>query len=129
MGYFWLPDRPAERVPGRLTFSTADGGSLSLIGELAAKEVELSRVLGEAEGNSYTLEDCLMALWSRGHGKQVLDSWPPLSNTATNGNWKLADSGRVGNKDSNGLWVIQWPNAGGFVNVAPGSAAQDWALT
>jgi ApeA N-terminal domain 1/Apea-like HEPN len=72
MGYFWLPDRPAERVPGRLTFSTVEGGSLSLIGELAGMETRLSRVLGEAEGVGYTLEDCLIALRSRGQGKQVL---------------------------------------------------------
>jgi hypothetical protein len=72
MGYFWLPDRPELRVPGRLTFSTTDGGSLSLIGELAAPETPLSRVLGDAEGVGYTLEDCLMALRSRGQGKQVL---------------------------------------------------------
>jgi hypothetical protein len=60
----------------------------------------------------------------------LLNSWTPLSNTASAGNWKIADSGRVANKDSNGLWVIQWPNAGGFVNVAPGSAANaGWDLT
>lgn len=72
MGYFWLPDRPAERVPGRLNFSTTEGGSLSLIGELAGTETRLLRVLGEAEGVDYTLEDCLMALRSLGQGKQVL---------------------------------------------------------
>jgi hypothetical protein len=72
MGYFWLPERPGERVPGRLTFSTTDGGSLSLIGELAGREVQSSRVLGEAEGIVYTLEDCLMALTSHGQGRQVL---------------------------------------------------------
>jgi hypothetical protein len=52
-----------------------------------------------------------------------------LSNTASAGNWKIAESGRVANKDSNGLWVIQWPNAGGFANVASGSYAQEWDLT
>jgi hypothetical protein len=72
MGYFWLPERPGEHVPGRLTFSTTDGGSLSLIGELAGREVQSSRVLGEAEGIVYTLEDCLMALTSHGQGRQVL---------------------------------------------------------
>ena len=72
MGYFWLPDRPEERVPGRLTFNTTDGGSLSLIGELAGREAQSSRVLGEAEGAAYTLEDCLMALTRHGQGKQVL---------------------------------------------------------
>jgi hypothetical protein len=72
MGYFWLPDRPEERVPGRLAFNTADGGSLSLIGELVGREAQSSRVLGEAEGAAYTLEDCLMALTSHGQGKQVL---------------------------------------------------------
>ncbi len=64
MGYFWLPDRAEERVPGRLTFNTVDGGSLSLIGELAGREAQSSRVLGEAEGAACTLEDCLMALTS-----------------------------------------------------------------
>jgi hypothetical protein len=72
MGYFWLPDRPAERVPGRLAFSTTEGGSLTLIDELAGKQTQLMRVLGEAEGVGYTLEDCLMALRSLGQGKQVL---------------------------------------------------------
>ena len=66
MGYFWLPDRPDQRVPGRLTFSSTDGGSLSLIGELAGRRTELTRVLGEAEGVGYTLEDCLMSLRSPG---------------------------------------------------------------
>jgi ApeA N-terminal domain 1 len=72
MGYFWLPHRPAERVPGRLAFSTTEGGSLTLIDGLAGKQTQLMRVLGEAEGVGYTLEDCLMALRSLGQGKQVL---------------------------------------------------------
>lgn len=59
----------------------------------------------------------------------LTDSWTALSNTASDTNWKIAESGRVANKDSNALWVIQWPSAGGFVNVAAASYAQQWDLT
>src|SRR6266508_1526531 len=72
-GYFGLPDRPGEtRVPGQLAFSTADGGSLSLIGRLSGLGRQPSRLVGEAEGQSYTLEDCLQAFSAPFRGKQVL---------------------------------------------------------
>jgi hypothetical protein len=72
-GYFGLPDQPEEtRLPGQLVFSAADGGSLSLIGRLAGLGRQPSRLVGEAEGRSYTLEDCLQALSAPAQGKQVL---------------------------------------------------------
>jgi ApeA N-terminal domain 1 len=71
-GYFGLPDQPETRLPGQLVFSTADGGSLSLIGRLAGLGRQPSRLVGEAEGRSYTLEDCLQALSAPVQGKQVL---------------------------------------------------------
>jgi hypothetical protein len=72
-GYFGLPDRPEEaRLPGQLVFSTADGGSLSLIGRIPGLGRKPSRVVGEAEGRSYTLEDCLQTLSAPVQGKQVL---------------------------------------------------------
>jgi ApeA N-terminal domain 1/Apea-like HEPN len=72
-GYFGLPDQPEEtRVPGQLVFSTADGGSLSLIGEISGLGRQPSRLVGEAEDQSYTLEDCLQTLSAPGQGKQVL---------------------------------------------------------
>jgi hypothetical protein len=72
-GYFGLPDQPEEaRVPGQLVFSTAHGGSLSLIGRLSGLGRQPSRLVGEAEGQSYTLEDCLQAFSAPVQGKQGL---------------------------------------------------------
>jgi ApeA N-terminal domain 1 len=68
-GYFGVPDQPEEtRLPGQLVFSTADGGSLSLIGRLSGVSRRPSRLVGEAEGRSYTLEDC----WETRSWPQVL---------------------------------------------------------
>jgi ApeA N-terminal domain 1 len=72
-GYFGLPDQPEEtRLPGELVFSTADGGSLSLIGRLSGLDRQPSRLVGEAEGQSYTLEDCWQAYSAPVQGKQGL---------------------------------------------------------
>jgi hypothetical protein len=72
-GYFGLPDQPeATRLPGQLVFSTADGGSLSLIDRLSGLGRQPSRLVGEAEGQSYTLEDCWPAYSAPVQGKQGL---------------------------------------------------------
>ena len=72
-GYFGLPDQPEEtRLPGQLVFSTADGGSLSIIGRLSGLGRQPSRLVGEAEGQSYTLEDCRQAFSAPVQGKQGL---------------------------------------------------------
>jgi hypothetical protein len=74
-GYFRFPDQPEEAgVPGQFVFSTADGGSLSLIGTLSSIGRQPSRVVGEAEGQSYTLEDCLQGFstYAPFPGKQSL---------------------------------------------------------
>jgi hypothetical protein len=34
LAYWWLPDRPERRVPGRLTWDPDEGGDLQLMGEL-----------------------------------------------------------------------------------------------
>jgi hypothetical protein len=72
-GYFRLADQPEETgVPGQLLFSTVDGGSLSLVGRLSGLGTQPSRLVGEAEGQSYTLEDCLQRFSAPVQGKQVL---------------------------------------------------------
>jgi hypothetical protein len=72
-GYFGLPDQPEEaRLPGQLVFSTADGGSLSLIGRLPGLGRQPSRLVGEAEGQWYTLEGCWQAFSAPVQGKQGL---------------------------------------------------------
>jgi hypothetical protein len=70
-GYFWLPDQSHDRLPGWLRFSTAEAGTLTLIGEFPDDE-DLSRVVGEAEGRGYTLDDCFETFNERGKDKQVL---------------------------------------------------------
>ena len=72
-GLWWLPEQPAERIAGVLTFSQ-DGARLELIGLLPRPEpepdergeVKLSmgplwrpRILGlTVDGKLFTLEDC-----------------------------------------------------------------------
>lgn len=81
-GFWWLPGREDRMVPGILTFDQERGGRLTLIGalmeveEVAAITVDggntimtigeeefeaagtYDRILGEADGKLYTLEDC-----------------------------------------------------------------------
>jgi hypothetical protein len=72
-GYFGFPGQPEEaRLPGQLVFSTADGGSLSLIGRLPGLGRQPVRLVGEAEGRSYTVDDCLQAFSAPVQGKQTL---------------------------------------------------------
>jgi hypothetical protein len=72
-GYFGLPDQPEQtRVPGQLVFSTADGGSLFLIGRLPGLGRKPSRLVGEAEGQWYTLEGCWPDFSAPVQGKQGL---------------------------------------------------------
>lgn len=39
LGYWWLPEDPKRRVPGRLTWDPDDGGGLQLMGELRKPEI------------------------------------------------------------------------------------------
>ncbi len=71
-GHFYLPDHPGQHVPGFLTFSTAEGGTLTLIGELPEPDTEQSRIIGQTPGNVYTLEDCFQTFGDHSQGKQVL---------------------------------------------------------
>lgn len=99
-GYWWLPGKEQAKRPGFLTFDAATGITLRLIGTLVAWEEvaprteangiitsELTeqtftkagiydRILGEAEGKIYTLEDCFESYRSvdlfSGAGRQVL---------------------------------------------------------
>jgi hypothetical protein len=71
-GHFHLPNQPDQQVPGILTFSTTEGGTLTLIGELPPSDTEQSRVIGQTPGNIYTLEDCFETFGDRSKGKQVL---------------------------------------------------------
>jgi hypothetical protein len=39
LAYWWLPEHPKRRVPGRLTWNPNDGGDLQLMGELRPPEI------------------------------------------------------------------------------------------
>ncbi|MEV1116133.1 HEPN domain-containing protein [Actinosynnema sp. NPDC049800] len=92
-GEFWLPGAEDKKVPGILTFSSAEGGSLKLIGSFTeenlffekARTRDYSRILGEDDKNRYTLDGCLRVderqTWGRGGrqgfsvGQVVKDAW------------------------------------------------------
>lgn len=65
-GEFWLPDAPADRISGVVTFSPTDGGVLSLIGSFAdiwdrinqRPVPNYQRILGETDRCGLTLDDC-----------------------------------------------------------------------
>jgi ApeA N-terminal domain 1 len=63
-GYWWLPDRSEEKVPGTLTFDPDDGASLDLLGSLKGLEgtvdpLEPEIILGlSSEGKHITLKGC-----------------------------------------------------------------------
>ena len=50
-GYFHLPDHPDHRVPGILTFTPTEGGTLNLIGELPQSDRDQSRIIVQTPGN------------------------------------------------------------------------------
>ncbi|ROP38980.1 HEPN domain-containing protein [Saccharothrix texasensis] len=66
-GEFWLPGADDKKVPGTLTFSAEEGGSLKLIGSFTewhqffgkAQAKDYSRILGEDDKTKYTLDGCL----------------------------------------------------------------------
>lgn len=65
-GEFWLPGTDDKKVPGILTFSTAEGGSLRLIGSFTegfmrikgSRTKDYSRILGQDDKTAYTLDGC-----------------------------------------------------------------------
>lgn len=66
-GEFWLPGADDKKVPGILTFSTEEGGSLKLFGSFTQEDLhsdeartkDYSRILGEDDKTGYTLDSCL----------------------------------------------------------------------
>ncbi|QQQ75478.1 hypothetical protein IOD16_30980 [Saccharothrix sp. 6-C] len=66
-GEFWLPGTDDKKVPGILTFSAEEGGSLKLIGSFTevnllfeeAPARDYSRILGRDDKAGYTLDGCL----------------------------------------------------------------------
>ena len=62
LGYFWLPSKPREAVPGTLTIS--DGGDIELevlhqLGEMRTPFSGEKRVVGQIENDKIvTLDDC-----------------------------------------------------------------------
>src|SRR4051794_18766318 len=63
-GVFWLPGQPEERIAGRLTYDSAKGGHLKLIGSFAdtsqafGNTDDYHRILGISGRKQVTLEDC-----------------------------------------------------------------------
>ncbi|WP_367133274.1 HEPN domain-containing protein [Saccharothrix sp. HUAS TT1] len=92
-GEFWLPGADDKKVPGTLTFSAEEGGSLKLIGSFTewhqffgkAQAKDYSRILGEDDKTKYTLDGCLRtrerqtlgggARQSFSVGQVVKDAW------------------------------------------------------
>lgn len=73
MGEWWLPAAPNTKTPGVLTVSPAGEAHLDLLGSLEQPDPDddeqlaiglppssYSRIAGIADGNEYTLEDCLL---------------------------------------------------------------------
>ncbi|QXO95565.1 hypothetical protein KSK55_03965 [Methanospirillum purgamenti] len=64
-GYWWLPSNPERKISGRLSYSSRDGGNLTLNGSFYEIDVSLrvSReniIFGNTKnGKLYTLENCL----------------------------------------------------------------------
>lgn len=64
-GYWWLPDKPEEQVPGTLEFDPDSGATLDLLGSFKdfgdlTTSLQPKLILGfSSDGKSITLRDCL----------------------------------------------------------------------
>lgn len=74
-GNWWLPDRPTEKIPGKLSFKNDEHIELSLLGDFRRNNTRIEIILGTTfEGHHCTLLDCYFvgpAIQAVGYGSRA----------------------------------------------------------